>query len=95
MLVKIVQALTKALELLNKITEVFTYALTGYAKVEAKKEELEQKMSDYARYIIIGALTGGAALLAIFIVKKIVKCCKKRKLKRAEKQMEAQRALEM
>ena len=95
MLTKVVELLTKVLEVFNKVTEVLTYALTGYAKIEEKKAELEDKMTDYARYIIIGALTGGAALIIIFIIKKIVKCCKKRKAKKVERAIKRQQELEM
>ena len=95
MVVKCVDLISKLLTLLNKVTEVLTYILTGYAKVEEKKAEFDEKLPLYARYILIGVLTGGAALIIIFIIKKIVKCSKKRKAKRIQKAIERQQALEL
>ena len=93
MLVKLMELLSKLLTLLNKVTEVLTYILTGYAKVEEKKAELDEKVPVYARYILIGVLTGGAALILIFIIKKICKCCKARKAKRIQRAIEQQQEL--
>ena len=93
MLVKCMDLLSKLLNLLNRVTEVITYVLTGYAKVEEKKAEFDEKLPLYARYILIGALTGGAALIIICIIKKICKCCKKRKAKRIQKAIEKQQEL--
>lgn len=92
---KITKLLTKALELVNRISDVLTYILTGYAKAEEKKAEFDDNLSRYARYILIGALSCGVALILIFIIKKIVKCAKKRKAKKIQRAIERQQALEM
>ena len=95
MVVKIAELLTKALELLNKVADVIAYILTGYSKVEEKRAELDEKLPIYARYILIGVLTGGAALILFLIIRKIVKCHKKRKARRIQRAIERQQALEM
>ena len=95
MIVKITGVLSKALELINRIADVITFILTGYAKAEEKKEEFEENLSKYARYILIGALSCGAALIIIFIIKRIVKSSKKRKAKKIQKAIERQQALEI
>lgn len=95
MVSKLMSILSKALDLLNRVTEVIGYAVTGYAKVEEKRVELEAKLNKYARYIIIGAVTGGAALIVILLIRCIVKKCKKCKEKRMRKKLEKQLALEV
>ncbi len=95
MVVKAIEWLTKFLGLLNKLTEVVTYILTGYSKLEDAKEAFNEKLARYARYIIIGACTGIIALLLFFVIRAIVKKCKERKEKKLKKQLENQLALEV
>ena len=89
---KLIKLVAKALEVTKKLTEVFTYILTGYEKVEEKRAELDDKVFKWARYLIIGVLSCGVLLVVIFIIKKICKCCKKRKEKRLKKQLEKKMA---
>ncbi|MBE6818588.1 MAG: hypothetical protein E7517_05470 [Ruminococcaceae bacterium] len=91
----LIKLVTKALEITKKLTEVFTYILTGYEKVEEKRAELDDKVFKWARYLIMGVLSCGVILVVIFIIRKICKCCKKRKEKKLKKQLEKQLALEV
>lgn len=95
MIGKLIDVLGVVLGFLNKLTDVINYILTGYAKAEAKKEELSENTEKVARILIISILTGGAALIIFFIVKAIVKKIKKIKAKRVQRQIERQQELQM
>ena len=92
---KLIKLVAKALEITKRLTEIFTYILTGYEKVEEKKAEFDEKVFTWAHYLIIGVLSCGVLLVVIFIIKKICKCCKKRKEKKMKEQLEKQLALEV
>ena len=69
--------------------------ITKITKLLTKALELVNRISDVLTYILIGALSCGVALILIFIIKKIVKCAKKRKAKKIQRAIERQQALEM
>lgn len=95
MIKTLTDVVAKLLAFFTKMSDVLNYAVTGYAKLEEKKEELDAKLAKYARYIVIGAITGGIALILFLIIRGIVKKCKKCKEKRLKKKLEKQLALEV
>ncbi|MBQ6381898.1 MAG: hypothetical protein IJJ41_09930 [Clostridia bacterium] len=95
MIGRLAKVAAKLLDVLNRVTEVLTYLLVGYNKMEEKKAEIDEKLPDYARYIIIGVLTAGVALILFLVIRAIVKKCKKCKENRLKKKLEKQLALEV
>ena len=95
MIKKLVSFIPNVLDVLNRITEVLTYVATGYTKYEEKKEELEAKSYKWARYIILGAISGGIVLIVFLLVRAIVKKVKKARAKKLQKKLEKQLALEV
>ena len=95
MIKKLTEIIVKLLAFFNKASELLTYVVTGVEKVEEKKKVFDEKLYKYARYIVIGAITGGIALILFLIIRGIVKKCKKCKEKRMKKKLEQQLALEV
>lgn len=95
MIAKIIDKLGDLLVVLNKITEVINYIVTGYASAEEKKDELAEKTEKIARILIISVITGGVALIIYFIVRAIVKKVKKVKANRVQRQIELSQELQV
>lgn len=94
MIGKIIDKLGDLMKLLNKVTEIVNFVLTGYAKAEEKREELSEKTVQIARIAIISIISGGVALIIFFIVRAIVKKVKKVKANRIQRQIELQQELQ-
>ena len=95
MIGKLIDVLGVVLGFLNKLTDVINYILTGYAKAEAKKDELAESADKFTKILLISVLSGGAALIVFFIVKAIVKKIKKIKANRVQREIEQQQELQM
>ena len=94
MIGKIFGKLSSVVAVLNKAVDIINYILTGYAKAEAKKDELAKSAQKFTRILLISVLSGGAALIIFFIVKAIVKKIKKAKARRIQREIERQQELQ-
>ena len=95
MLGKLIDVLGVVLGFLNKLTDVINYILTGYAKAEAKKDELTASADKFTKILLISVLSGGVALILFFIIKAIVKKIKKIKANKVQREIERQQELQM
>lgn len=93
MIKKIICGIEYLVSILNRVTEILNYILTGYAKAEAMTYGVSEKTMKIARIIILSIVSGGVALIIFFIVRAIVKKVKKVKARKIQRQIELQQEL--